>query len=77
MRLGLPWCPNTVDFQTRAFALQIAGMWCTIYSGELSAAQIETKKAQIRQVCDQLDTLAHRNGVQEVCGCDLSGGIRP
>ena len=77
MRLGLSWCPNTVDFQTRAFALQIAGMWCTIYSGEFSATQVETRKAQIRQVCEQLDALARHNGVQDICGCDVSPGIRP
>ena len=76
-KLGLPWCPRRAGFQTRTFALQIAGMWCTIYSGELSTSQIETRKAQIRYVCDQLDALARHNGVQDICGCDLSAGIRP
>ena len=31
--VGLPWCPASVDFQVRAFALQAAGIQCAVHSG--------------------------------------------
>ena len=37
--LGLSWCPATVDFQARVFALQAAGAQCAIATGSSSTPE--------------------------------------
>ena len=60
--LGLGWCPATVDFQARAFALQAAGAQCALATGSSSSpGQIQARKQEIRAACDRLAALGVSN----------------
>ena len=60
--LGLGWCPATVDFQARAFALQAAGAQCALATGSSSSPdQIQARKQEIRAACDRLAALGVSN----------------
>ena len=56
--LSLPWCPASVDFQIRVFALQAAGAQCAIATGSSSTAdQIQMRRREIEDLCKRLDAL--------------------
>ena len=56
--LGLPWCPASVDFQIRVFALQAAGAQCAIATGSSSTAdQIRMRRREIDDLCKKLNAL--------------------
>ena len=60
--LGLLWCPATVDFQARAFALQAAGAQCAIATGSSSTpAQIQARRQEIQAACARLAALGVSN----------------
>ena len=71
--LGLSWCPATVNFQARVFALQAAGAKCAIVTGSSSTPeQIQARQQEIQTVCGQLAALGVPN-----CQCPrfgVSGG---
>ena len=73
--LGLDWCPSSVDFQLRVFALQAAGAWCGIRGGTSSMPeQVEARHIEISAACDRLDALAGNNfGASCLC----PSGYRP
>ena len=63
--LGLSWCPATVDFQARVFALQAAGAQCAIATGSSSTPeQIQARRQEIQAACERLAAL----GVSD-CRC--------
>ena len=63
--LGLSWCPATVDFQARVFALQAAGAQCAIATGNSSTPeQIQARRQEIQAACERLAAL----GVSD-CRC--------
>ena len=67
--LGFPWCPASVDFQIRVFALTAAGAQCAIATGSSSTPeQIEARNREIADVCTRLDAVAERFGGAE-CRC--------
>ena len=60
--LGLSWCPATVDFQARVFALQAAGAQCAIATGNSSTPeQIQARRHEIQAVCARLAALGVPN----------------
>ena len=60
--LGLSWCPATVNFQVRAFALQAAGAQCAIATGSSSAPeQIQARRQEIQAACARLEALGVSN----------------
>ena len=60
--LGLSWCPATVDFQARVFALQAAGAQCAIATGSSSTPeQIQARRHEIQAVCARLAALGVPN----------------
>ena len=60
--LGLPWCPATVDFQARVFALQAAGAQCAIATGSSSTPeQIQARRQEIEAACGRLAALGAPN----------------
>ena len=73
--LGLSWCPASVDFQLRSFALSAAGAWCAIRGGSSSTPeQVNARHREIRDLCDRLDALAYNN---EGPPCVCPTGYRP
>ena len=71
MHLGLPWCPASVDFQARAYALQAAGAWCAIDSGNSATSdQISARHQEINAACDRLAALG-------VSNCQCPAAVRP
>ncbi len=71
--LGLSWCPASVDFQVRAFALQAAGAQCAIATGSSSTPeQIQARRREISAACGRLSVLGASN-----CQCPPGlGGTR-
>ena len=60
--LGLPWCPATVGFQARAFALQAAGAQCAISTGSSATPeQIRVRRQEIQTACAYLAALGVPN----------------
>ena len=60
--LGLAWCPASVDFQVRAFALQAAGAQCAIATGSSSTpAQVQARRREIAAACGRLSALGVSN----------------
>ena len=60
--LGLSWCPATVDFQARVFALQAAGAKCAIANGSSSTPeQIQARRQEIQAACARLAALGVSN----------------
>lgn len=60
--LGLSWCPATVDFQARVFALQAAGAQCAIATGSSSTPeQIQARRQEIQAACERLAALGVSN----------------
>lgn len=60
--LGLPWCPATVGFQARAFALQAAGAQCAISTGSASTPElIRARRQEIQTACAYLAALGVSN----------------
>ena len=67
--LGLSWCPSTVDFQARVFALQAAGAQCAIAIGSSSTPeQIQARRQEIQAGCTRLEALGVPN-----CRCPSFG----
>ncbi|MCY4011105.1 MAG: ankyrin repeat domain-containing protein [Gammaproteobacteria bacterium] len=72
--LGLPWCPASVGFQRRAFALQAAAAWCAIAVGSsASPDQVQARQREIGAACDMLD--ATQSPGAPTCRCPT--GYRP
>ena len=60
--LGLRWCPASVNFQVRSFALHAARAQCAIATGgSLTPEQIEARRREIRAACDRLAALGQGN----------------
>ena len=60
--LGLSWCPATVDFQVRSFALLAAGAQCAIVTGSSSAPeQVQARRQEIQAACERLAALGVSN----------------
>ena len=60
--LGLSWCPATVEFQARVFALQAAGAKCAIATGSSSTPeQIQARRQEIQAACERLAALGVSN----------------
>lgn len=73
--LGLDWCPSSVGFQLRVFALQAAGGWCALRLGTSSTPdQVAARHEQIKGACDRLDALAGNNSGPS---CRCPSGYRP
>ena len=71
--LGLSWCPASVDFQARAFALQAAGAQCAIATGSSSTPeQIQARRREITAACGRLAALSARGGIN--CRCPAGYG---
>ena len=71
--VGLAWCPASVDFQVRAFALQAAGANCAIATGSSSTSeQIQARRREIAAACGRLAALAARDGIP--CRCPAGYG---
>ena len=69
--LGLAWCPASVDFQWRVFALQAAGAQCAIATGSSSTPeQINARYQEINAACGRLDALG-------VSNCQCPASVRP
>ena len=61
--LGLSWCPASVDFQVRVFALTAAGAKCAIALGNSSTPnQIKARRDEIEGYCERLAALDERLG---------------
>ena len=72
--VGLPWCPASVDFQVRAFALQAAGAKCAIATGSSSTPeQIQARRREIAAACGRLAALSERDGINN-CRCPAGYG---
>ncbi len=76
--LGLSWCPASVTFQVRAFALQAAGIQCAVAAASPAPPEVVTQaRSQIRDVCGRLEALGERlggpNGGAE-CRCPAGFG---
>ena len=70
--LSLPWCPASVDFQIRVFALQAAGAQCAIATGSSSTAdQIQMRRREIDDLCKRLEAL---DGTED---CRCPAALRP
>ena len=68
--LGLSWCPASIDFQARAFALQAAGAQCAIATGSSSTPeQIQARRREIGAACERLAALGVSN-----CRCPAGYG---
>jgi len=68
--LGLSWCPASVDFQVRAFALQAAGAQCAIATGSSSTPeQIQARRREISAACGRLAALGAPD-----CQCSPGSG---
>ena len=66
--LGLSWCPASVGFQVRAFALQAAGAQCAIATGSSSTPeQIQARRREIAASCERLAAMGVSN-----CQCPAS-----
>ena len=66
--LGLSWCPASVGFQVRAFALQAAGAQCAIATGSSSTPQqIQARRREIAASCGRLAAMGVSN-----CQCPAS-----
>ena len=65
---GFSWCPASVDFQVRAFALQAAGAQCALATGSSSMpAQVQARHREIAAACERLAALSARGGTN--CRC--------
>ena len=79
-RVGLSWCPVSVDFQVRVHALQSAGAYCAIEHGTSSTtAQIAARHAEINSACDVLDAYENQRVGAGFPGptCVCPSGYRP
>ena len=61
--VGLSWCPASVDFQLRAFALQAAGIQCAVDAASPATPEIVSQaRNQISEVCGRLAAFGARLG---------------
>ena len=68
--LGLSWCPASVDFQVRVFALTAAGAKCAIALGNSSTPdQVRARRSEIKGYCERLAALDGRHGGNGQCLC--------
>ena len=76
--LGLSWCPASVDFQVRVFALTAAGANCAIALGTSSTPeQIQARRRDIKGYCERLEALDQGLGGNGECLCPPGwGGTR-
>ena len=71
--VGLPWCPASVDFQVRAFALQAAGIQCAVAATSPAPPEVVSRaKGQISEVCRRLAAMSARDGTN--CRCPAGFG---
>ena len=72
--LGLAWCPASVGFQVRAFALQAAGIQCSLAAVPDPPPEVVNEaRSQISEVCNRLAALGPRLGVSN-CRCPAGYG---
>ena len=68
--LGLSWCPASVDFQVRVFALTAAGAKCAITLGNSSTPdQVRARRSEIEGYCERLAALDGRLVGNGQCLC--------
>ena len=61
--LGLSWCPASVTFQVRTFALQAAGIKCAVAAASPAPPEVVSRaRSQMSQVCSSLEALDKRLG---------------
>lgn len=61
--LGFSWCPASVDFQVRVFAISAAGAQCAIATGTSSTPdQIAARQKETADLCTRLDAVSERFG---------------
>ena len=71
--VGLPWCPASVDFQVRAFALQAAGIQCAVAAASPAPPEVLSRaRGQIGEVCSRLAAMSARDGTN--CRCPAGFG---
>ena len=71
--LGLGWCPASVDFQVRVFALAAAGAKCAVAMGSSSTpAQIQARQMDVQGYCERLK--AWPGNTQCLCPPGYAGG---
>ena len=77
--LGLSWCPASVDFQVRAFALQAAGIQCSVSAvPDPPQEMVSRARSQIREVCSRLAALGTRlGGPNGGASCRCPAGFGP
>ena len=81
LSLGLPWCPASVDFQLRSFALYAAGAQCSLAAvPDPTPRMIGQTNRQIADLCGRIDALNARNarlaGGRAPCRCPAGFGVR-
>lgn len=68
--LGFSWCPASVGFQVRVFAISAAGAQCAIATGSSSTPeQIAARNNETADLCARLDTLTERLGTGDGPDC--------
>ena len=71
--VGLSWCPASVDFQVRSFALQAAGIQCAVAAASPARPEVVSQaRGQISEVCGRLAAMSARDGTN--CRCPAGFG---
>lgn len=61
--LGFSWCPASVNFQVRVFAISAAGAQCAIATGTSSTPdQVAARRKETTDLCTRLDAVSERLG---------------
>ena len=77
--VGLAWCPASVNFQVRVFALQAAGIQCSVAAVPDPPPEVVSRaRSQIREVCSRLAALGTRlDGPNSGASCRCPAGFGP
>ena len=77
--VGLAWCPASVNFQVRVFALQAAGIQCSVAAVPDPPPEVVSRaRSQIREVCGRLAALGTRlDGPNSGASCRCPAGFGP
>ena len=77
--VGLAWCPASVNFQVRVFALQAAGIQCSVAAVPDPPPEVVSRaRSQIREVCSRLAALGTRlGGPNGGASCRCPAGFGP
>ena len=73
--IGLPWCPASVDFQLRSFALTAAGIHCSlVLPPPGTSEELSRRRRQIGDVCSRLEAIGSGLGGVSACHCPAGFG---